>query len=322
MLDQYGRDIRYMRISITDRCNLRCRYCMPQEEQHEETLLDAEEILRLCACAVSLGITRFKITGGEPLVRADCPELIRRLKEIPGVEQVTLTTNGLCLSQALPSLARAKIDGINVSLDTLRPERFREITGRDGWQRVWDGIQEGVRLGIPMKVNCVLLGGINEDEILNFVRLARKEPLDVRFIEMMPIGPGKGWAGVGSERVFETVRREYPDFAPVSETRGNGPAVYGRIPGFLGCIGWIDAVHGKFCQTCNRVRLTGDGFLKPCLYYASGTDLRALLRRGASDEELAGAMEQAVRHKPREHHFGEKSRDGEAEERNMSQIGG
>ena len=279
MIDLYGRTIDYLRVSITDRCNLRCRYCLPGGEEtvaaDQERCLNLEEVLRVCQAAERIGIRKFKITGGEPLVRQDCLELIRRLKELPETEAVTLTTNGVLLKRALPELKRLSIDGINVSLDTLKPERFSGIAGlctdgRETWKQVFEAVKEGAALGIPMKINCVPIRGLNEDEILDFVALTRELPVDVRFIELMPIGAGKAFRGMSRLELLEVIRNAWPEFQKTEEKRGNGPAVYGRIPGSQGCVGFIEAIHGKFCGSCNRLRLTSEGFLKPCLYYKKG----------------------------------------------------
>ncbi|MBD9013071.1 MAG: GTP 3',8-cyclase MoaA [Lachnospiraceae bacterium] len=331
MIDLYGRTIDYLRVSITDRCNLRCRYCLPGGEEtvaaDQERYLNLEEVLRVCQAAERIGIRKFKITGGEPLVRQDCLELIRRLKELPETEAVTLTTNGVLLKRALPELKRLSIDGINVSLDTLKPERFSGIAGlctdgRETWKQVFEAVKEGAALGIPMKINCVPIRGLNEDEILDFVALTRELPVDVRFIELMPIGAGKAFRGMSRLELLEVIRNAWPEFQKTEEKRGNGPAVYGRIPGSQGCVGFIEAIHGKFCGSCNRLRLTSEGFLKPCLYYKKGVELKTLLRKEAGNEKLEEALRQAVLQKPESHHFQEKDPKHQAEERFMARIGG
>ena len=216
MIDLYGRNIDYLRVSITDRCNLHCRYCLPPgletAEKDRERYLTKEEILRVCRAAETIGIHKFKITGGEPLVRPEALEIIRELKALPGTEAVTLTTNGLLLKKALPELQKLSINGINVSLDTLKPERFSWITGlnRDGrelWSGVLETLKEGAFMGIPMKINCVPIRGFNEDEILDFVELKRELPVDVRFIELMPIGEGKAFQGRDKEELLAVIRK-------------------------------------------------------------------------------------------------------------------
>ena len=324
MLDQYGRKIDYLRISITDRCNLRCRYCMPQgmvcPESHEG-ILRYEEILRVCRAALALGITKFKITGGEPLVRKGCADLIAELKAMPGTQQVTLTTNGLLLQEKLDTLCAAGLDAVNISLDTLETEKYHEITGFP------DFTPEAFRAllancctrGLRTKINAVLLEE-NRSEVVDLAALAEEFPVDVRFIELMPIGFGGGITRVSPDEVLGALQARWPDLQPTEEKRGNGPAHYYASAQLQGRIGFIDAVSHAFCAGCNRVRLTSTGQLKPCLSFDSTTDLRALLRAACTDGELQAALEQAIYRKPRAHSFDR--REEMTERRIMSQIGG
>lgn len=324
MIDSHGRKIDYMRISITDRCNLRCQYCMPEEipsMQHSE-ILRFEEILELCHHAVSLGITKFKVTGGEPLVRKGCLSFLRSLKNTPGVEQVTITTNGVLLKEYLPELESIGIDGINISLDTLNPNTYNKMTHREEFSHVWDSIIAAEASKIPTKINCVLLKGINDHEFFDLIHLAKDYQLDVRFIEIMPIGYGKGYEGFDQKDLLEKISKKYPDYQVEHNIHGNGPASYVMIPGFKGCIGFIDAIHGKFCEQCNRVRLTSDGILKLCLYYENGIDLKVLLRTGASASDIQDAMKKTIYKKPSEHQFHLSAKEGSKEHKKMSQIGG
>lgn len=324
MIDSHGRKIDYMRISITDRCNLRCQYCMPEEvpSVHHSEILRFEEILEICRHAVALGITKFKVTGGEPLVRKGCLSFLRSLKNVPGVEQVTITTNGVFLKDYLPELESIGIDGINISLDTLNPDTYEKMTHRNEFTRVWDSIIATQTSKIQTKINCVLLKGINDHEFFNLLHLAKDYPLDVRFIEIMPIGYGKGFEGFDKKDLLEKIAEKYPDYEIEHNIHGNGPASYVRISGFKGCIGFIDAIHGKFCNQCNRVRLTSDGILKLCLYYENGIDLKKLLREGASASELQNAMKNMIYKKPSEHQFHLSAKEGSEEHKKMSQIGG
>lgn len=324
MKDKFNREIEYMRISLTDRCNLRCKYCMPCDVpwiDHEQ-ILSYEEILEICQIAVELGINRFKITGGEPLVRKGCLEFIRLLKQMPGVQQVTMTTNGILLRQYADELAEAGINGINVSLDTLDRGRFAFLTGKDALDQVLDGLYYSHKLGIKMKVNCVPLKGVNEDGLLQMLEICRDYPIDVRFIEVMPIGYGKEYAGISVVNLEQEIRNAYPDGETVLRRLGNGPARYYHPSSFMGSVGFIDAIHGKFCSDCNRIRLTSEGFLKTCLYYGHGTSLRDYRRRGGNREGLKNLMKQTIFQKPKEHHFGSQSVEDERELRKMSQIGG
>ena len=323
MIDQYGRKIDYMRISVTDRCNLRCKYCMPQDviAADHDAILRYEEFLHICALAVRLGITKFKITGGEPLVRRGCEEFITRLKRLPGVEQVTLTTNGLLLKDSLDALCAAGLDGVNISLDTLDDELFRSLTGdRGGVANVMDAVCASAERGLRTKINAVLLEeNFNEAEKL-VAAVATELPVDVRFIELMPIGFGGKTKRVSPDALVEKLKTCWPDLKPTSEVRGNGPAHYFESAGLKGKIGMIDAVSHKFCQNCNRVRLTSTGQLKPCLCYDTATDLRTLLREGCSDEEILRAMSGCIQLKPQAHTFDKMEEI--TEKRTMSQIGG
>ncbi len=323
MTDQFGREINYLRISVTDRCNLRCRYCMPVGADYEkhEAILRYEEILRVCRAAAELGIDVYKITGGEPLVRKGCTELVAALKALPKTRQVTMTTNGLLLDRELDGLCAAGLDAVNISLDTLDAEKYRRITGWDGFTRegFFALLERCCEKGLKTKLNAVLLPE-NREELPALAAIAGRFPVDVRFIELMPIGFGGSLERVGPEEALERLRAAYPDLRAVDEKRGNGPARYYASDALLGRVGLIDAVSHRFCESCNRVRLTSTGQLKPCLCFDSTLDLRAMLRSGCSDEELTEALRAAVRGKPRSHVF-EKRRDI-TERHIMSQIGG
>ncbi|MDD3186174.1 MAG: GTP 3',8-cyclase MoaA [Anaerostipes sp.] len=313
-----------MRISITDRCNLRCQYCTPEDLPsigHAE-ILRFEEILDIARYAVSLGITKFKITGGEPLVRKGYLFFLERLKTLPGVEQVTLTTNGVLLEDALPDLVRIGIDGVNISLDTQNPETFSRITRRDDFHKVWSAFLACQASGIRTKINTVLLKGINDMEFADLCLLAKNYCCDVRFIEIMPIGYGKGFQGYDRSMLLPLLRDLHPSLEESTTFHGNGPATYVSIPDFQGSIGFIDAIHGKFCSQCNRIRLTSDGMLKLCLYYKNSLDLKTLIRNQASESEVIQAMKDAIFHKPQEHQFHHNATEGIEELKKMSQIGG
>lgn len=324
MKDLHGRTIDYMRISITDRCNLRCKYCMPNDitPTPHEKILRYEEILRVCRLAGELGIRKFKVTGGEPLVRKNCIKFLKNLKELPTTEQVTLTTNGTLLSESLPALKEIGLDGINISLDTLNEETFERMTGRPEFSKVMESIIACQASGIRTKINSVLLKGYNRKDFFDLVHLAEIYQVDVRFIEIMPIGYGQQYKGLSRQELLPLLLKKYPNYVPVLEHRGNGPATYIYLPGFKGCIGFIDAIHGKFCSTCNRVRLTADGLLKLCLYYQNGINLKNMLRSGYPDDIIRTALEQAIFRKPTEHQFHLAALEGPVEQRKMSQIGG
>ncbi len=324
MKDMHNRTIDYMRISITVRCNLRCRYCMPEDLpsiSHEE-IFRFEEILHICRLTGKLGISKFKMTGGEPLVRKGCMDFLQQLKELPDTKQVTITTNGVLLKDHLPDLVKMGIDGVNISLDTLHPDTFYQITRRRDFARVIDGIMACQASGIRTKINTVLMKGVNDSEFWDLIQLAHDYPIDVRFIEIMPIGYGREYQGYDRDTLLALLSSRYPDYQSSCEIRGNGPAVYVTIPGFQGYIGFIDAIHGKFCHECNRIRLTADGLLKLCLYYNNGINLKKMLREGADDEKILSAMQDAILHKPSEHQFYHSAIEGGEELRKMSQIGG
>ena len=326
MLDRYGRNIDYLRISVTDRCNLRCRYCMPEgvELVPMQEILTYEEIREICAAAAKLGVRKLKVTGGEPLVRRGCAELIRMLKTVPGIEQVTLTTNGVLLGKYLPELLDAGLDAANVSLDTLDRERYAAITGQDELDAVLESVEAALASGLRLKLNAVLQKGVNDDEWFALASLARDRALDVRFIELMPIGAGKGIRGVANTELRAELLRRYPELKEDASVRGNGPAVYVRVPDWKGGVGFISAMHGKFCDRCNRLRLTAQGRLKPCLCYGDAVDLMPLLRGGAHDAErealLCQALEDAVLSKPAQHCFEIPERVTETA--HMADIGG
>ena len=244
----------------------------------DERDLTYEEITEVCQEAVKLGITRFKITGGEPLVRRGCPEVIRMIKNIPGTELVTLTTNGLLLGEQLEALLSAGLDAVNISLDTLDIKKYEWITGFDKLAVVLSSIEKAVASGIPVKINAVLQKGMNEEEWLPLTELARKLPLSVRFIEMMPIGYGNMSESISNEELKETIRKYYGNLTEDFRVYGNGPAVYYSIEGFQGNVGFISAMHGKFCNLCNRIRMTSTGDLKPCLCYEQRWALKPALR--------------------------------------------
>ena len=326
MQDQYGRTIDYVRISITDRCNLRCRYCMPEagvEQLRCQDILSYEEIIRAAEILAALGVHKIKITGGEPLVRRQAPELIKRLKAVEGIEQVTLTTNGVLLSEQAEELLAAGVDGINISLDTLDAETFAQLTRRDALPQVLAGLERLMALGYTaVKVNCVPLSGVNEEQICALAALAQKWPIAVRFIELMPLGLGRVYQAVDQETIRAQLEECFGPALPWSGRIGNGPAQYETYAGFAGQIGYIGALHDKFCARCNRVRLTAAGYLKLCLQYDVGADIRPWLQEGVPKAAAVQAIRQIIYHKPMEHHFEQAEETDHAETRKMFQIGG
>ena len=323
MLDQYGRRINYLRISVTDRCNLRCRYCMPEGVQDVgmKNILTFEEIWEIVKVSVSLGITHIRITGGEPLVRKGCADLILGIRKIPGVETITMTTNGVLLGNYAKQLKEAGVDGVNISLDTLDPEEFCQITGKRELPAVLAGIRAAKDAGLPVKLNAV-----NRKELdpVPLVRYAQNENLPLRFIEMMPVGYGKQYVGRSNEELREMLEKTIGTAEKLVDSEelsrmGSGPAVYYRFSDLKVPVGFISAIHGKFCDTCNRVRLTAEGYLKLCLCYDQGVDLRHVLREGEK-ENLRTVMEEAIFRKPAAHCFERPSEMTETHE--MVKIGG
>lgn len=323
MLDRYGRVINYLRISVTDRCNLRCCYCMPEGVQDVgmKNILTFEEIWEIVRTGVSLGITHIRITGGEPLVRKGCVNLIRGIREIPGVETITMTTNGVLLGNYAKQLKEAGVDGVNISLDTLDPEEFFKITGKRELQEVLAGIRAAKTAGLPVKLNAV-----NRKELdpIPLVRYAQEENLPIRFIEMMPVGYGKKYVGRSNEELRETLEAVCGNAECMTNREelsrmGSGPAVYYQFSDLKVPVGFISAIHGKFCDTCNRVRLTAEGYLKLCLCYDEGEDLRRVFREGEK-ENLRTIMEQTIFRKPAAHCFEHPAEMTETHE--MVKIGG
>ena len=322
MKDHFGRSIDYLRISITDRCNLRCRYCMPEgcDKVSMSQILTYEEIIRICRILARLGIRKLKITGGEPFVRLGCTDLIRSLKSLDGIEEVTVTTNGQNLYRYMDELKASGIDGINISLDTRDPDRYAYITGGGSLERALQAIDLAAASGIRTKGNCLLQKGFNEDEIFRLAEFAFQKGIFMRFIELMPVGITDPSQGISNEWLLRKLTEKWPDLEPDTGIYGNGPAVYYRRPGIPGGIGLISAIHQVFCAKCNRIRLTSQGQIKPCLSYDDGLDLRPFLKQ-QNDAALEAALKEAILNKPAKHCFTTR-RFGSEEHRLMSHIGG
>jgi cyclic pyranopterin phosphate synthase len=333
LTDSQKRPISYMRVSVTDRCNLRCRYCTPTTEfssMSHGQVIRYEEIVRLVSLLTPRGIRSVRITGGEPLVRKHLDGLITDLKQIEDIEDISLTTNGLLLAKQAATLADAGLCRVNVSLDTLNPERFRWITDPDGSQgaeldQVMEGLAAAQSAGLtPVKVNAVLMRGFNDDEIEDFARLAEDTDYEVRFIEFMPMGPNGYW---GKDKVVsagEAIGRLETVFGKLEELgkgRGAGPAKRYRIPGHKGTIGFITPISHEFCVGCNRIRITSDGKLRTCLFSDLEADILTPMRDGASNEELLNIVEKAISKKPDGHEIS-KSEVIRTCTRTMSHIGG
>lgn len=382
MRDGLGREIDYLRISVTDKCNLRCKYCMPPEGvtsvPHEE-VLTLEEILRLVGIMEQLGIRKVRLTGGEPMVRKNLLWLVEQIHRLPGIEEIAMTTNGTMFAEQAEDYRKEGLTAVNISLDTLDPERFRKITGGyiagkcvtaedmcgnsasqktmckgdklregQGVDSVVHAIDAAIAQNLQVKINCVPCLEMNGEDIESMAGLARDQKIDVRFIELMPIGCGREYTGLSSEEILARLERAYGAACKVERKSGpaadtgeecsggipgavgrntDGPAEYYHFPGFIGRIGFISPISHKFCKECNRIRLTCEGRLKLCLHYDRGLELKPLLRGGASDEEIKERILAALQEKPAEHHFRAQTADKaeaneDEEQRKMVQIGG
>jgi cyclic pyranopterin phosphate synthase len=314
-LDAYNRPISYLRISVTDRCNLRCVYCMPSQgvvkRSHAE-ILRYEEIETVVRAAAALGITKVRLTGGEPLVRPGIVDLVRILARVEGIDDLAMTTNAVLLNDYAKELAQAGLQRINISLDTLRPERFGRITRCGRLEDVLVGMEAARQAGLePIKINTVVIRGMNDDEVVDFARQTVEPGWHVRFIELMPIGNSMTVEDDWRERVVtareiqKQVEAALGPLEPAKVLPGGGPARYYRLPQAKGTLGFITPISEHFCHRCNRLRLTADGHLRPCLLSEYEIDLRAPLREGADVERIKTLILQAIERKPMQHHLDE-----------------
>ena len=314
MMDQYGRTIDYLRLSVTDLCNYRCRYCMPAEGVEKGphgSILTVEELVEIGEAAVKLGVRKIRLTGGEPLVRRGILDICRGLRAIPELKELCLTTNGSLLPELAQPLREAGVDRLNISLDTLKPERFQEITRRGTLDEVMKGIRAAEDAGFQnLKLDTVLMGGVNDDEIGDFLALTMEHPWEVRFIELMAMGPCAAWPKERFLPVTEVLRR----FPQLEKIRPNGVARRYRLPGAVGTAGLIAPVSYEFCGDCRRIRVTADGRLKGCLHSREEIPLR-----GLHGDALTEALRRGILQKPRQHHLTEHASDTP---RTMNQIGG
>ena len=324
LVDSFNREINYMRISVTDRCDLRCIYCAStnfKDQSHENTLR-YEEIYRIVQAAASIGVTKIRLTGGEPLVRLHLSRLVGMLAGIPGIEEVSMTTNGTLLAKYAAELKAAGLKRVNVSLDSLKPDKFAYITGGDKLNDVLLGIETANNVGlVPVKINMVVLKGINDDEILDFARKTITGGWNVRYIEHMPFSNAKKQDNdmVSSQEIMSLISKELGELVPHHPRVGNGPAKYYKLPNSNGTLGFIGAVTECFCAQCNRFRLTSDGKLRPCLLDDDEIDIRERVRQGAGTEELAAVIQSAAVIKRKQHHL---SSGQKPSARSMRQIGG
>lgn len=332
LVDGYGRRITYLRVSVTDRCNLRCVYCMPEQGIDlvpMAEILTYEEIQRIVKVAAPMGLRHVRLTGGEPLARKGIVDLVQMIATVPGIEEVALTTNGVSLAQHAEALAEAGLRRVNVSLDTFRPDRFRQITRVGRYEDVVEGIEAAAAAGLsPVKLNVVLIPSLNDDEALDFAASTLEKDWEVRFIELMPFLPSESCARdisqsaghVPNELVKRRIEERFGSLLPAVTGAGNGPAEYYQLPGAQGRIGFISPLSGEgFCARCNRLRLTADGRLRPCLLTDREVDLKAALRGDSGDDAVRQGIRRALEIKPDSHHLNDGNRPVQ---RNMIEIGG
>ncbi len=339
LVDQFSRTISYLRLSITDQCNLRCQYCMPEELENRlvkkqqflprSELLSYEELLRVVRCAASLGMTKLRLTGGEPLLRKGIISFVEALTEIEGLQQIRLTTNGILLGKYAKRLFQMGVRQLNVSLDTLQPEKFSMITGFDFFRQVWASLESALALGFSIKLNVVAMRGVNDDEFLDFARLALDYPFQVRFIEFMPAGEAGSWQGKRFLAVNDIAEKitSLGVLTPLAAQAEAGPAQMFTLKtgsGRNGKIGFISPISHHFCDKCNRLRLTAEGRLRACLLREHETDLKALIRGGALDDDIKDIICKTIKNKPQGHglHSTEDIVRQSRHDGKMSRIGG
>jgi cyclic pyranopterin phosphate synthase len=319
LIDSQGRNINYLRISVTDRCNLRCIYCMPEQgiqmKRHED-ILRFQEILKIVKAASALGINKVRYTGGEPLVMKNIDKLIYETSRICGIDDIAITTNGILLPEMAEDLKQAGLKRVNISLDTLDKEKFKTITRTGDLDKVIEGIHKCLALGIePVKINTVLMKGINDDEIMDFLELSRELPIEIRFIELMPIGEGAK-IYEKSKLSFKDIIAEYPELIKVEQDKSSTAQLY-RLEGAKGKVGSISPISCKFCSECNKIRLTSTGKLKQCLHSKEEINIKEYLQ---DEEQLIGALKAAIFNKPLEHHLEEEKISRSS--KSMYEIGG
>ena len=307
LTDPFGRTINYLRLSITDRCNLRCLYCMPHdgvERISHADVLRFEELLRICRVLAKLGVSTVRVTGGEPLVRKGATGFVGQLKAVDGIKRVTMTSNGVLLGGNLQTLASAGLDAVNISLDTLDEEKFRHMTKGGGLGNILPAIDAALKLGLGVKINCVPMRGFNEEDIVRLAALAKDRKMAVRFIELMPLGAAAAMLPIPINEVVSVIEEAFGPLTASQAKLGSGPAVYYTLSGFAGHIGIIGALSRGFCESCNRLRITSSGILKPCLSSDLGVDLRRLVRENDCDKKIEAAVLELVAKKPAGHSFG------------------
>jgi cyclic pyranopterin phosphate synthase len=319
MIDQYGRNIEYLRLSITENCNMKCIYCNPDGalcSPIETNQMSVDEIVKTVRAMVRVGIRKVRITGGEPTVRSDLVEIVRRIASLPGIDDLSMTTNGLRLGSLAIELKQAGLQRLNISLDSLDPQKFTEITGGGKLDAVLAGIDHALAIGLqPIKINTVLIRGINDDEIDGLIGLAKNRPIDIRFIELMPIGK---YGESNREKILtsDEVLAKHPELRPLQREEQGAPAVYYGIDGYQGRIGFISPISHEFCQDCNRIRVSADGKIRPCLGHNGEVDIKPFFT--LDDDAFDAMIADIIFRKPRGHNFN----TGFNSKRNMNRIGG
>ncbi|MCF6186786.1 MAG: GTP 3',8-cyclase MoaA [Desulfobulbaceae bacterium] len=334
LTDMFARTISYLRLSLTDRCNLRCMYCVTEDEKDghlvklgQGEILTYEELLRVVRVAVGMGISKLRLTGGEPLVRHNIMHFIDNLAAIDGLDDIRITTNGVLLEKYAQGLIDAGVTKVNISLDTLKRERFADITGVDCFDQVWRGIEKALAVGFsPVKLNMVVMRDINDDELADFAKMSQKMPLQVRFIEFMPIGTSTRWnkdTYITSDEIMGRFK-SLGELIPLEKKQADGPArVFKLGTDAVGSLGFISPISHHFCDRCNRLRLTSEGRLRSCLLHDEETDLKSVLRAGCSDADIGATLLAAIRNKPKGHQMAERLKEEGADcHGRMSRIGG
>ncbi len=323
MKDKLNREIDYMRISITDNCNLRCVYCMDENNNvflENKDKLSNEEIIKVVRQCAKLGIKKIRITGGEPLLRCGIVNLIKDINEIQGIEEIHLTTNGILLKDKVEDLAKSGLAGVNISLDSMLEERYSTLTRGGKLEDVQEAINKAMDLGLKVKLNTVIIDDVNKDEIIDFINITKDKDISVRFIELMPIGVAEKYKGISKDNILHIMKNNNMNYEIVETKKTQGPAKYIKVDGHKGKVGFISAMSNCFCEECNRIRLSAEGIVKQCLHFDYGTDLKKILREGASEEAIKESLYSAIYNKPEKHLFLQESEHKEL--KFMNQIGG
>ena len=322
MIDKFGRKVDYLRISVTENCNLKCIYCIDDNilNTYKNDILSDDEIVKIATECASLGIKKIRITGGEPLVRKNIENLIYRLNNIKEIEEIYITTNGVLLNDKIEILKENGLTGVNISLDSLNKDRFKKLTKFDKLKEVLLSIDKALELGLKVKINTVIVDDINKDEIIDFVKLTKDKNIDIRFIELMQIGEKKKYKGISNEEILNIIKNNFKNIQVENKSKRSGPANYIRVDNYKGKIGFISPISNCFCEDCNRIRLTSTGFLKKCLHYNYGIDLKKHIRSNISNKDLKELIYLNIYDKPQNHLFMKDCDD--KENKYMNQIGG